>query len=134
MKMFASNLLLMLSLSRAPIMLSLSRVPTFYFPNQLAGSKTILLVSVGDCNLVKVLPIAGAAAVVAYLVYRKVCKGGCCGGKDAGASCGRINTKIDLDKEKVSTMVDSGEIGEKAAFCRCWKSDKVRTKNNQSSK
>ena len=72
--------------------------------------------------------MAGAAAVVLYLVYRKMSGAGCCGGGGAKSECGRINQKVDLDKDKVGTMVDTSEIGDKACFCRCWKSNKVGDK------
>mmetsp|Transcript_23804 Transcript_23804/g.35729 ORF Transcript_23804/g.35729 Transcript_23804/m.35729 type:complete len:104 (-) Transcript_23804:218-529(-) len=34
----------------------------------------------------------------------------------------RINTKIDLESEKVATM-EALSSGEKKVYCRCWKSD-----------
>ena len=39
---------------------------------------------------------------------------------------GWINASIDKDKNKVATSKDIEELGEKAVFCRCWKSKKVR--------
>ena len=39
---------------------------------------------------------------------------------------GRCNTKIDLKNEKVVNKGAAPAKGEKAAYCRCWKSKKVR--------
>ncbi|XP_065843303.1 CDGSH iron-sulfur domain-containing protein 2 homolog B-like [Oscarella lobularis] len=51
---------------------------------------------------------------------------------------GWINASIDKDKNKVATSKDIEELGEKAVFCRCWKSKKFpycdgsHNKHNQS--
>uniref|UniRef100_A0A0K0DF24 ZnF_CDGSH domain-containing protein n=1 Tax=Angiostrongylus cantonensis TaxID=6313 RepID=A0A0K0DF24_ANGCA len=37
----------------------------------------------------------------------------------------RVNYKIQLANEKVVDTIDMEDIGDKKAFCRCWKSDKV---------
>ena len=60
--------------------------------------------------MVKLAAGAGAAAVVLYLVYRKMCKSGCCGGGEGASGC--INQKVCKDKDKVADMVDVGDIKE----------------------
>lgn len=37
-----------------------------------------------------------------------------------------LNPDIEKEKEKVVHSFDIEDIGEKAAFCRCWRSKKVR--------
>ncbi|KAK6734399.1 hypothetical protein RB195_017903 [Necator americanus] len=36
----------------------------------------------------------------------------------------RVNSKVQLANDKVVDTVDMEDIGEKKAFCRCWKSEK----------
>ncbi|EYC16083.1 hypothetical protein Y032_0035g3140 [Ancylostoma ceylanicum] len=36
----------------------------------------------------------------------------------------RVNTKVQLANDKVVDTIDVEDIGEKKAFCRCWKSEK----------
>lgn len=49
----------------------------------------------------------------------------------------RVNCKVQLNNEKVVDTVDVEDIGEKKAFCRCWKSEKfpycdgAHSKHNQ---
>lgn len=67
-----------------------------------------------------ILPWVGTALAVLYAI--KVTyniKSPCVG------SSSRINEKIDKSNPKVATMVDIEDLGEKTAFCRCWKSEKV---------
>ncbi|XP_066921864.1 CDGSH iron-sulfur domain-containing protein 2 homolog [Clytia hemisphaerica] len=40
------------------------------------------------------------------------------------ASEGRFNTAHELDKAKVVNSYDIEDLGDKVAFCRCWKSKK----------
>jgi len=54
------------------------------------------------------------------------------GGKSKDPRAGRVNRKIELEKEKVANLVPVKEIEElvakgkgKCAVCRCWKSKKV---------
>lgn len=57
------------------------------------------------------LLIGGAA--IGYLI----------GGKRAQCKA-RCNTKVKLGTDKVVDSTDIEDIGEKKAFCRCWKSEK----------
>nr|7YVZ_A Chain A, CDGSH iron-sulfur domain-containing protein 1 (CISD-1/mitoNEET) [Caenorhabditis elegans] len=41
-----------------------------------------------------------------------------------GQRSARCNYKIQLDSNKIVDTVDIEDIGEKKAFCRCWKSEK----------
>ncbi|KAK6059710.1 zinc finger CDGSH type [Cooperia oncophora] len=49
----------------------------------------------------------------------------------------RVNLKVQLSNDKVVDTVDVEDIGEKKAFCRCWKSEKfpycdgAHTKHNK---
>jgi CDGSH-type Zn-finger protein len=45
-------------------------------------------------------------------------------GKTYGSKTSRCNRDIKLSTDKVVDTVDIEEIGEKKAFCRCWKSKK----------
>ena len=45
-------------------------------------------------------------------------------GYKLGQRTARCNYKIQLDSQKIADTVDIEDIGEKKAFCRCWKSEK----------
>lgn len=42
-----------------------------------------------------------------------------------------INTKVDKDKEKVATNFPIEDLEDKKVFCRCWKSNKVREREER---
>ncbi|KHJ89014.1 zinc finger CDGSH type [Oesophagostomum dentatum] len=69
--------------------------------------------------------VLGGAAIGYYIGYKyALCKA-------------RVNKKVQLANEKVVDTVDVEDIGEKKAFCRCWKSEKfpycdgAHTKHNK---
>nr|XP_032805909.1 CDGSH iron-sulfur domain-containing protein 1-like [Petromyzon marinus] len=77
-----------------------------------------------DWNWAKVLGVTGGVALIGYLGYKgyKCChakSGGCCSGKECQANPG-----LDKDNPKVVHAIDVEDLGEKAAFCRCWRSKK----------
>ncbi|KAF8363092.1 cisd-1 [Pristionchus pacificus] len=59
------------------------------------------------------IALVGVGAAIGYLVCKKA---SCCSS--------RVNNKIKLGEPKVADVVDLEDIGEKKAFCRCWKSEK----------
>ncbi|KAJ1144633.1 CDGSH iron-sulfur domain-containing protein 1 [Lissotriton helveticus] len=70
------------------------------------------------------------AAAAAYFAYRKLyCKEKCCKSM--------VNTQIDKDNPKVVHAFDIEDLGEKAVYCRCWRSkqfpfcDGSHTKHNE---
>jgi CDGSH iron-sulfur domain-containing protein 2 len=65
------------------------------------------------------VPPTAAVAGVVYMSYLAFCP-------EARPKF-MVNLKIGKDKEKVVDMVDIEDIGEKAAYCRCWKSKTVST-------
>ncbi|XP_003745010.1 CDGSH iron-sulfur domain-containing protein 1 isoform X2 [Galendromus occidentalis] len=81
--------------------------------------------------------IATATALIAGAMYWLWKRGGC-GGKCASCKC-KVNPGIDKSKAKVVNTVDIEDIGDKAVFCRCWRSSKfpycdgTHTKFNQES-
>ncbi|XP_077589692.1 CDGSH iron-sulfur domain-containing protein 1 [Stigmatopora nigra] len=62
------------------------------------------------------LPVAVVAAAGGFLVSRYL----------SGRSCkkGLVNTCINKDSPKVVHSFDMEDIGSKAVYCRCWKSQK----------
>ncbi|XP_060599058.1 CDGSH iron-sulfur domain-containing protein 2 homolog B-like [Ruditapes philippinarum] len=64
----------------------------------------------------QVLPYVGLLGCVSYIAYSAY--------KRQGGN--RINKKVvsDKDKDKIVTMVDIEDVGDKTAYCRCWKSNK----------
>ncbi|ULU06155.1 hypothetical protein L5515_014326 [Caenorhabditis briggsae] len=66
----------------------------------------------GRCVASTVAVLAGGA-LIGYIVGYKL-----------GQRSARCNYKIQLDSNKVADTVDIEDIGEKKAFCRCWKSEK----------
>ncbi|GMT17052.1 hypothetical protein PFISCL1PPCAC_8349 [Pristionchus fissidentatus] len=59
------------------------------------------------------LALVGIGAAIGYFACKKA---SCCSS--------RVNKKIRLGEGKVADTVDVEDIGEKKAFCRCWKSEK----------
>ncbi|CAI5440835.1 unnamed protein product [Caenorhabditis angaria] len=64
------------------------------------------------CVVTTVAVLAGGAALAVYLGYK------------LGQRSARVNNKINLSSPKVADAIDIEDIGEKKAFCRCWKSEK----------
>ena len=62
-----------------------------------------------------VAPVVGGLGlgVLGYVTYR-VC-----------TRNPKVNFTVEKDNPKVATMVDIEDLGEKAAYCRCWRSKKV---------
>uniref|UniRef100_A0A663DYU8 CDGSH iron sulfur domain 1 n=1 Tax=Aquila chrysaetos chrysaetos TaxID=223781 RepID=A0A663DYU8_AQUCH len=63
--------------------------------------------------------LAAGAAAVGYLAYKKfLCKDKCCKAM--------VNLHIQKDNPKVVHAFDMEDLGDKAVYCRCWRSKKVR--------
>ncbi|GIY48540.1 CDGSH iron-sulfur domain-containing protein 1 [Caerostris darwini] len=65
-------------------------------------------------NAQKILPWTLSAAAVGYALYATFVL----------IKKKRINKKIQLESDKIVHVVDIEDVGKKAVFCRCWKSEK----------
>ncbi|KAM9327304.1 CDGSH iron-sulfur domain-containing protein 1 [Gastrophryne carolinensis] len=63
-----------------------------------------------------VATVAVGTAAVVYLTYRSLCGKKCC--KAA------VNPAIQKDNPKVVHAFDMEDLGDKAVYCRCWRSKK----------
>ncbi|GMS86135.1 hypothetical protein PENTCL1PPCAC_8310 [Pristionchus entomophagus] len=73
-------------------------------------------VSAAGCHSKLILggiALVGVGAAIGFFACKKA---SCCST--------RVNKKIKLGESKVADTVDLEDIGEKKAFCRCWKSEK----------
>ncbi|POI20153.1 hypothetical protein CIB84_016100, partial [Bambusicola thoracicus] len=63
--------------------------------------------------------LAAGAAAIGYLAYKKfLSKDKCCKAM--------VNLHIQKDNPKVVHAFDMEDLGDKAVYCRCWRSKKVR--------
>jgi len=69
-----------------------------------------------------VLPLGIVFAGVGYLAYDKITTITQSQNKSSLKTC--VNMKIKKDSVKVVDTVDVEDIGDKALYCRCWKSEK----------
>ncbi|XP_064643534.1 CDGSH iron-sulfur domain-containing protein 2 homolog isoform X2 [Lineus longissimus] len=67
---------------------------------------------------VALVPLVGTISFLIFVTARAFAPG--C--SDKKAAC--VNPDIKKNIEKVADTVDIEDIGEKAAFCRCWRSKK----------
>ena len=85
----------------------------------MAGFSSLSSASLADTVIPTAVAITGG--VVAYLVltsiYRKVLSGG---------NPNLINKSIEKEKAKVANSFDIEDLPDKVAYCRCWRSSKVR--------
>nr|AAT92148.1 putative salivary secreted peptide [Ixodes pacificus] len=65
-------------------------------------------------QVVPLLPWVGTAVALGLSLYLYKCRGG----------KGRVNLGVDLSNPKIVNSVDIEDLGNKAVFCRCWKSKK----------
>ena len=65
------------------------------------------------------VPPTAAVAGVVYMSYLAFCP------EARPKPSQKANNKIRLEEAKVVDMIDIEDIAEKAAFCRCWKSNNV---------
>jgi len=77
----------------------------------------------GKCPFHTPILLATAAAVTAGVVFWWYKRGGCGGGRCANCKC-KVNPGVDKASAKVVNTVDIEDIGDKAVFCRCWRSKK----------
>ena len=66
-------------------------------------------------GVVKAVPFVAATGAAAYFYYKAMTI------KDSG----RVNIGLSKDVECVRTSVFQEDIGDQAAYCRCWRSSKV---------
>lgn len=68
-------------------------------------------------QLTTIVPVAVAAALSTYLLTRYF--------SSQSSPKGRVNMSINKDSPKVVHSFDMEDIGNKAVYCRCWRSKKV---------
>lgn len=66
-------------------------------------------------TLLPYLPWLGTAAALGFAIFAY---------RSYGKSKGRVNLHVDMSNPKIVNSVDIEDIGNKAVFCRCWKSKK----------
>ena len=66
------------------------------------------------------VPLVGTVSFAIYLVAKTLFP------PAADPSEDQINKSIQKSEPKVATAVDVEDLGDKAVFCRCWKSEKVK--------
>lgn len=69
------------------------------------------------------VPPTAALAGIGYMSYLAFCPEG------RPKPSGRCNLHQKLDETKIVDSIDIEDIAEKAAMCRCWKSNNVSKKN-----
>lgn len=82
-------------------------------PDALSFSPSLLV------EWIAAVSLAAGAAAVGYLAYKKfLSKDKCCKAM--------VNLHIQKDNPKVVHAFDMEDLGDKAVYCRCWRSKKVR--------
>lgn len=82
-------------------------------PDALSFSASLLV------EWIAAVSLAAGAAAVGYLAYKKfLSKDKCCKAM--------VNLHIQKDNPKVVHAFDMEDLGDKAVYCRCWRSKKVR--------
>nr|CAG4645279.1 EOG090X0JRY [Leptodora kindtii] len=87
------------------------------------------------------VPFGAAVAGISYLAYDKVSTlMGCCPGKAVAVAAEpkkpMVNLEVKKDMAKVVDSFDIEDVGDKAVYCRCWRSakfpycDGAHTKHN----
>ncbi|XP_043480885.1 CDGSH iron-sulfur domain-containing protein 2 homolog [Leptopilina heterotoma] len=71
----------------------------------------------GVKDWLSLIPPTAMLAGIGYMSYKAFCP------LARPPPCGMINPNIKKDSNKVVDMVDIENIAEKAAFCRCWRSE-----------
>ncbi|CAK9824275.1 CDGSH iron-sulfur domain-containing protein 2 homolog [Anthophora retusa] len=77
----------------------------------------------GIRDWIALVPPTAILAGLGYMSYKAFCplaRGPVC--KSCFQPCGRVNLTIKKDVNKVVDSVDIEDITDKAAFCRCWRS------------
>ncbi|XP_018942549.1 CDGSH iron-sulfur domain-containing protein 1-like isoform X1 [Cyprinus carpio] len=80
-------------------------------------------------QLITIVPVAVAAALSTYLLTRYF--------SSQSSPKGRVNMSVNKDSPKVVHSFDMEDIGNKAVYCRCWRSKKfpycdgAHTKHNE---
>ncbi|XP_032815084.2 CDGSH iron-sulfur domain-containing protein 1-like [Petromyzon marinus] len=77
--------------------------------------------SLRDSIWLKIAAGVGGVTLVGLLAYRawRAPPGRCC-----AKTCCRINPSIDKENPKVVHAMDTSDLGNESAFCRCWRSKK----------
>ncbi|KAM4774736.1 CDGSH iron-sulfur domain-containing protein 1 isoform 3-T3 [Cyanocitta cristata] len=93
---------------------------------------SLILQSCRHCTVewIAAVSLAAGAAAVGYLAYKKfLSKDKCCKAM--------VNPRIQKDNPKVVHAFDMEDLGDKAVYCRCWRSKKFplcdgsHTKHNE---
>lgn len=77
-----------------------------------------------DCkDCLRIIPVVGGLAAITYLVYKQIT--GDNGSGDHGSDAPpKVNQSVKKDCDKVVDCLDMEDLGDSAAFCRCWRSKK----------
>ena len=67
----------------------------------------------------QMIPVVGGLAALGYVTYQLV----------SGKKNSQINLEIKKDSKIVVDSVDIEDLGDKVAYCRCWRSKKVSNCN-----
>ncbi|CAM9590417.1 unnamed protein product [Lampetra fluviatilis] len=80
-----------------------------------------ILPTEADSIWLKIAAGVGGVTLVGLLAYRawRAPPGRCC-----AKACCRINPSIDKENPKVVHAMDTSDLGNESAFCRCWRSKK----------
>ncbi len=82
----------------------------------LSKNERLLMCTFTD-QLTTIVPVAVAAALSTYLLTRYF--------SSQSSPKSRVNMSINKDSPKVVHSFDMEDIGNKAVYCRCWRSKKV---------
>lgn len=72
----------------------------------------------GVRDWISLLPLGAAVGGLTYVTYKAFCTNA----RPASDKSGTINPNIKKNVEKVVDSFDLEDIGDKVAFCRCWRS------------
>lgn len=74
---------------------------------------------VPPADIITAVSVSVGAAAVGILIYKTLCKKGKC-------EKPKVNLDVQKDNPKVVHAFDIEDLGDKAVYCRCWRSKKVR--------
>jgi CDGSH-type Zn-finger protein len=87
---------------------------TFFESFSIFGlTNPILGLDIGGKDLLTYVPILTTIGLTAYVIWQAM-----------RPKIGLVNPNIEKDSKKVVNSMDIEDIGDKIAFCRCWRSKK----------
>eukprot|EP00057_Strongylocentrotus_purpuratus_P004003 XP_003727814.1 PREDICTED: CDGSH iron-sulfur domain-containing protein 2 homolog A isoform X1 [Strongylocentrotus purpuratus] len=73
------------------------------------------LLQLTGADWLRMVPLVGTLGAVIVLTVMQIRRGKCSGN-------GQVNQSVEKDKAKVVHAFDIEDLGDKEAFCRCWRS------------